>query len=119
MFKQSLLKVLAKVSIGICILGAVISFLISFMAGGTKEAIYPLLSWALLTYASYNAMQLTQLDIYEEDLVKIGMSIYILFAIFILFLIMGLSLSPFVAVIMAGRLAWQKKTIENWTKDNE
>jgi hypothetical protein len=112
MFKQSLLKVLAKLTIGICILGAGISFFISFKNGCMKEAIYPLLSWGLLTYASYNALKLTQLDIYEEDLVKIGMSIYILFAIFILFLIMGFSLNPLVAVLMAGRLAWQKSTIQ-------
>ena len=118
MFKRTTLKLLSKIAIGICILGAILSLTIALMDGGTKMAYLPLLSWILLAYASYCAMKLTGYDIYEEDLKSIGWSIYILFVIFILFLLVGISASPIIAFIIAGRLHWQKNTIEEWTKNN-
>ncbi|GAB2622603.1 hypothetical protein GCM10027035_18010 [Emticicia sediminis] len=118
MFKRTTLKLLSKIAIGICILSAILSLIITLMEGGTKMAFLPLLSWAILAYASYCAMKLTGYDIYEEDLKGIGWSIYILFLIFVLFLLVGVSASPIIAIIVAGRLHWQKNSIEEWTKNN-
>ena len=116
MFKPKLLKTLSIIAIVICCLGALLGLVVALTAD--KMAYLQVLSWALLAYASYCAMKLTGYDIYEEDLTKIGWSIYLLFIVFILFLFIGLSVGPIIAIVITARLHFQKTSIESWMKDN-
>jgi len=116
MFTRKTLKILSIVAIIICGLGVLLSLFVALTVD--KMAYLQVLSWLILAYASFCAMKLTGYDIYEEDLIKIGWSIYALFVIFILFLFIGLSLGPVLALIIAARLHFQKTGIESWMRDN-
>ncbi|UTA67672.1 hypothetical protein [Emticicia sp. 21SJ11W-3] len=116
MFTRKTLKIAAIVAIIVCILGILLSLLVALTVD--KMAFLQVLSWLILVYASYCAMKLTGYDIYEEDLKKIGWSIYALFVIFVLFLFIGLSLGPIIALVITARLHFQKTSIESWIKDN-
>ncbi|WP_259015195.1 hypothetical protein [Emticicia fluvialis] len=116
MFTRKTLKIAAIVAIIVCILGILLSLLVALTVD--KMAFLQVLSWLILAYASYCAMKLTGYDIYEEDLIKIGWSIYALFVIFVLFLFIGLSLGPIIALVITARLHFQKTSIESWIKDN-
>jgi|AntRauTorckE5430_2_1112549.scaffolds.fasta_scaffold51623_2 hypothetical protein len=114
MFKPKVLKFFSIVAIVICVTATLISLVIAVMEGGM---IYlSALSWAVLGYASYCAMKLTGYDIYEEDMRKIGWSVYLLFVVFVLFLFVGAFIGPVVAIIVASRLHFQKTTNEKWVK---
>ncbi|NBA88773.1 hypothetical protein GVN16_23565 [Emticicia sp. CRIBPO] len=117
MFEAKTLKILSIVAIVICVLGSILSLGLGFLSGKLLGYL-PVLSWAVLAYASYCAMKLTGYDIYEEDLKKIGWSIYVLFAVFVLFIFVGLSIGPVLAIVMAARLHFQKSTIEEWMSNN-
>ncbi len=116
MFTRKTLKIASIVAIIVCILGILLSLLVALTVD--KMAFLQVLSWLILAYASYCAMKLTGYDIYEEDLIKIGWSIYALFVIFVLFLFIGLSLGPIIALVITARLHFQKTSIESWIKDN-
>ncbi len=116
MFARKTLKILSIVAIAVCGLGVLLGLLVALTVD--KMGYLQVLSWLLLGYASYCAMKLTGYDIYEEDLTKIGWSIYALFVIFILFLFIGLSLGPIIALVITARLHFQKTSIESWMRDN-
>jgi hypothetical protein len=116
MFTRKTLKILSIVAIVICGLGVLLGLFVALTLD--KMGYLQVLSWLLLAYASFCAMKLTGYDIYEEDLTKIGWSIYALFVIFILFLFIGLSLGPIIALVITARLHFQKTSIESWMRDN-
>ncbi|RYC68150.1 hypothetical protein [Spirosoma sordidisoli] len=116
MFKPKALKIMATIAIIICALSTLISLLIAIQQGGM--AYLSVISWAILTYASYCAMKLAGYDLYESDVKKLGWNIYILFAIFIAFLFVGLSLGPIIALVVTARLHFQRTTLEEWMRDN-
>lgn len=116
MFKPKTLKVMAVVAIVICILSTLLSLLLAVPKGGM--AYISVISWAILTYASYCAMKLAGYDLYESDMKKLGWSICILFVIFIAFLFVGLSLGPIIALVVTARLHFQRTSLEEWMRDN-
>ncbi|KAB7727358.1 hypothetical protein F5984_22300 [Rudanella paleaurantiibacter] len=116
MFKPKTLRALSVVAIIICIFSALLSLVIAI--GESGMAYVAVCSWATLAYASYCAMKLSGYDIYESDLRKLGWSIYILFAIFIAFLFIGLSVGPLIALAITARLHFQKTTLEEWMREN-
>ncbi len=116
MFGRKTLRILASVAMAICIFAALLCLIFAMMTNW--KVLIQAFSWAVLAYASYCAMKLTGYDIYEEDLRKIGWSVYILFAIFVLFLFTGLSAGVILSVAMAIRLHTQKSSIEEWTRNN-
>lgn len=116
MFKPKTLKVMAVVAIVICILSTLLSLLLAVPKGGM--AYLSVISWAILTYASYCAMKLSGYDLYESDMKKLGWSICILFVIFVAFLFVGLSLGPIIALVVTARLHFQRTTLEEWMRDN-
>lgn len=116
MFKPKTLRVLAVIAIIICCIGVLLSLIIAIKANGM--AYLAVFSWAALTYASYCAMKLTGYDIYESDMKKLGWNIYILFAIFIAFLFIGLSVGPLIAIAVTARLHSQRTILEEWMRDN-
>lgn len=119
MFKLTTLKLLSKIAIVVCILGIALSMASITLGDGSPTTFLPLLSWGFLLYASYCSLKLTGYEIYEEDLQKIAWGIYILFAIFILFVFVGLFIGPILSFIIAVWLHWQKKGIEDWMENNE
>lgn len=107
---------MAIIAIVICCISALLSLVIAL----TQTASYYLAvaSWVTLTYASYCAMKLTGYDIYESDMRKLGWNIYLLFAIFISFLFIGLSVGPLIALAVTARLHFQRTTLEEWMREN-
>lgn len=116
MFKPKVLKAFSVIAIIICVLSALLSLIVAIMEGGLTYYL-AVLSWGILGYASYCAMKLTGYNIYEEDMQKIGWSIYLLFIVFVLFLFIGSFVGPLVAIIVAARLHFQKTTNEEWLKE--
>lgn len=116
MFTKKTLKILAIVAIVLCCIGTILSLFMALTID--KMAYLQVASWLMLIYASYCAMKLTGFDIYEEDLKNIGWNIYILFGVFVLFLFVGLTVGPLIAIFITARLHFQKTTIEKWMKDN-
>lgn len=116
MFKPKTLRVLAMIAIGVCCIATLLSLIIALEKTGI--AYISVFSWAVLAYGSYCAMKLTGYDIYESDLRKLGWNIYILFAIFVAFLFVGLSVGPLIALGITWRLHFQKTAQEEWLRDN-
>lgn len=116
MFKPKTLKVLAVIAIVISCIATLLSLIIALEKTGM--AYLSAFSWAVLAYGSYCAMKLTGYDIYESDLKKLGWNICILFAIFVAFLFVGLSVGPLMALAVTWRLHFQKTSQEEWLRDN-
>jgi len=77
------------------------------------------ISWALLLYSSYLGIKLSKYELYDEDFKRLGISVYGIIVLFILFSFFNIGLGIIAACYIAFRLHMQKSGMDTWIKENQ
>ncbi|HMG10496.1 MAG TPA: hypothetical protein VK609_18420 [Mucilaginibacter sp.] len=118
MFKPSILKTIAYIALVCCALGILFTIFEATVYHSWRSYLN-IISWALLLYSSFLATRLSTYDLYEEDMKKLGLYIYGILVLFVLFLILNLSLGILPAIFLAIGLHNQKTGFDSWMKESK
>ncbi|WP_448699820.1 hypothetical protein ACFGVR_22135 [Mucilaginibacter sp. AW1-3] len=119
MFKPKVIKVAAYVAMVCSFLGIILS-LLELKVFGTWNFYLVALTWIFLMYSSYLGIKLsTYADLYDEDRRKLGLYIFCILALFILFLFVSLAVSVLPALFLAITLHNQKKGLDSWAAEQK
>jgi hypothetical protein len=77
------------------------------------------ISWALLLYSSYLGIKLSKYELYDEDFKRLGISVYGIIVLFILFSFFNIGLGIIPACYITFRLHMQKSGMDTWAKENQ
>jgi predicted membrane protein len=112
MFKPKTIKAVSILAMILCIVGILISIIMVKESNGSF--FLGILSWLILLYASIVGFQLSSYKLYEEEYKKIGIRIYLIIVLFILFFFVGLIIGLGLAVILLSALWGLKHNYDDW-----
>jgi len=116
MFKPSTLKTISTIAFVCC----TISLAYSLYKAQTHGVMYIMaISWALLLYSSYLGIKLSKYELYDEDFKRLGISVYGIIVLFILFSFFNIGLGIIPACYITFRLHMQKSGMDTWAKENQ
>ena len=118
MFKPALLKNLSYIALVCCSVGILLAIYESIIYSSWIFYLSTL-SWILLCYSSFLGTKLSTYELYDEDMKRLGIYIYGIIALFIVFFFFNFSLGFLPAVFLAITLHNQKKGFDTWMKEKE
>jgi hypothetical protein len=117
MLKPSVLKTISYIAMACCLLCTLFEVYEAYVIR-TWILYLMTVSWILLAYASYLGTKLATYDLYEEDRKKLGLYIYGILALFVVFLFFNFAIGILPAIFLAIKLHNQKSGFDSWMREN-
>ena len=116
MFKPSVLKAVSYIALVCC----AISLLFSLYQAQKHGIMYVMaVSWAALLYSSYLGTRLAGYDLYEADIKRLGISVYGIVILFLLFSFLNIGIGIIPALYITFRLHMQKSGMDQWVSEQK
>ena len=104
-------------AMALSLLGLLISILLLKLS--TLAFVLGIISWGLLFWATMIGFKLCSYELYELENKKVGITIYLIILVFVLFLLMGLIVRFVLSVILLGRLWGLKRNYDEWDHSDQ
>ncbi|MCB2379526.1 hypothetical protein LGH70_18155 [Hymenobacter sp. BT635] len=111
MFKPGTLRIFAILAMLLSVAGLLLSLLLVKQSG---SFLLPIISWALMLWASFLGFRLAAYKLYAEEYKKVGIRIYAISLAFIAFLTVGLMLGFVLSLGILGSLWGLKRNYDEW-----
>jgi hypothetical protein len=112
MFQPRIVKTMAIISMGLSVIGLVLSLLLIKAAGFVF--VMGMISWGLLFWAALIGFKLCSYKLYENEYKKVGITIYLIILAFLLFLFVGLVIGFLLSLILLARVWGLKRNYDEW-----
>lgn len=120
MFQKKTVRAFSIVAIILSVIGLLLSINGTLLTTGlTMNFLLGIFSWSFLLWASVIGYQLcTSYTLYEDEYKIIGIRIYLIILVFVLFFFVGLILGFVLSILLLSKLWSLKSNYDDWEERN-